>query len=177
LVLLLATGAMATQTPTLEEGVVSLFCLFAPPLPSGWIFPRRGCALSPPPPQCGMHTTPATITRDLEQMKAKGITGFILYDAGAAGAGHAGKTFQFRTILVGKEFHHVQADDCKDAYDRPISTKPLAVWMQDWCELNRFVAKESTQSGSQVLPHHVVVCRLGTRDRGIRQFCNKQLNS
>src|SRR5664279_901988 len=28
-------------------------------------------------------TTPAAITRDLEQMKAKGIPGFILYDTGS----------------------------------------------------------------------------------------------
>ena len=45
-------------------------------------------------------------------MKAKGIEGFVLYDAGA---GHAGKEYQYRTILVGKEFQYVRADDLTNA--------------------------------------------------------------
>jgi len=87
-------------------------------------------------------TTPAAITRDLEQMKAKGIAGFLLYDAGA---GHASREYQYKTILVGKEFQYVRADDCTNAYDTPIPAKPLATWSPRWRELIRYVAKESAR--------------------------------
>ncbi len=87
-------------------------------------------------------TTPAAITRDLEQMKAKGIAGFLLYDAGA---GHASREYQYKTVLVGKEFQYVRADDCTNAYDTPLPTQPLAAWTPRWRELIRHVAKESAR--------------------------------
>lgn len=92
-------------------------------------------------------TTHAIITRDLEEMKAKGIAGFILYDAGTDSAGPAAKGYQYRTVLVGKEFQYVQAADLGNAYITPLPTRPLATWTPRWYELIRFVASESSRLG------------------------------
>lgn len=99
-------------------------------------------------------TTPAAMTRDLEQMKAKSIPGFILYDAGAGHLrdnspkpGHVLREYQYRTVLVGKEFQYVKAEDYQDAYDTPLPTKPLAAWTPHWRELIRYVARESLRLG------------------------------
>ena len=99
-------------------------------------------------------TTPAAMTRDLEQMKAKGIAGFILYDTGTGSlrlnnpkTGPVNKEFQYETVLVGKEFHYIQTDAYKDAYDAPLPTPPLAAWTPRWRELIRFVARESSRVG------------------------------
>ena len=80
-------------------------------------------------------TTPGAITRDLEQMKAKGIAGFTLYDAGTDRAGPAGREYHYRTVVAGKEFRYVQADDLKDAYVTALPTKPLNAWTPRWREL------------------------------------------
>src|ERR1017187_928993 len=99
-------------------------------------------------------TTPAAMARDLEQMKAKGIAGFILYDTGSGhirdrGAKPSGAfmEYQYKTVLVGKEFQYVQTDDYKDAYDTPLPTAPIAAWTPHWRELIRFVARESSRLG------------------------------
>jgi hypothetical protein len=91
--------------------------------------------------------THAVITRDLEQMKAKGIAGFILYDAGTDSAGPAVKGYQYRTVLVGKEFQYIQGADLENAYITPLPTRPLATWTPQWRELVRFVASESSRLG------------------------------
>jgi alpha-L-rhamnosidase len=99
-------------------------------------------------------TTPAAMTRDLEQMKAKGIAGFILYDTGSghirdrgAKPGDAFMEYQYKTVQVGKEFRYVKTDDYKDAYDSPLPTQPVAAWTPHWRELIRFVARESARLG------------------------------
>jgi hypothetical protein len=89
-------------------------------------------------------TTPAAITRDLEQMKAKGIAGFILYDTPA---GHVSQEYRYDMVLAGKEFHYVKSDSFNNAYDTPFPAKPLAAWTPRWRELNRFVARESARLG------------------------------
>jgi hypothetical protein len=99
-------------------------------------------------------TTPAAITRDLEQMKAKGIAGFILYDspggpmrANGSRTGPLRMEYQYNTVLVGKEFQYVKTDDTKDAYDAPFPTAPIAAWTPHWRDLVRFVANESARLG------------------------------
>ncbi len=99
-------------------------------------------------------TTHAAITRDLEQMKAKGIPGFILYDTGTGflrsggrKQGRLGMEYQYKTVLVGKEFHYIKTDAYNDAYDAPLPTEPLATWSPHWRDLIRFVARESARLG------------------------------
>lgn len=99
-------------------------------------------------------TTPAAMTRDLEQMKAKGIAGFILYDTGTGHmrvngpkSGHVNGEYQYQAVLVGKEFHYVKTDAYDAAYDDPLPTQPVAAWTPRWRELIRFVARESARLG------------------------------
>src|ERR1017187_8337840 len=99
-------------------------------------------------------TTPGAMTRDLEQMKAKSIAGFILYDIGTGHmrvngpkSGHVNGEYQFETVLVGKEFHYIKTDAYNDAYDDPLPTQPVAAWTPRWRELIRFVARESARLG------------------------------
>ena len=99
-------------------------------------------------------TTPAAMTRDLEQMKAKGISGFILYDTGAGHmrandpkTGPLGQEYQFETVLIGKEFQYVKTDAYKEAYDAPLPTQPVATWTPHWRELIRYVVRESSRLG------------------------------
>ena len=80
----------------------------------------------------------------------------------------AGNT-NIETVLAGKEFQYVQAGGCKDAYDTPLPTRPLATWSPHWRELVRFVAKESSRLG---LKFCLTVGRsavLGAIAAGIRQ--------
>src|ERR1035437_4535597 len=67
------------------------------------------------------NTTHAAITRDLEQMKAKGIVGCILYDCGAGKVG----PIKRKLILVNKKYRGVPTDEFKDAYTTPVTPGPL----------------------------------------------------
>jgi hypothetical protein len=89
------------------------------------------------------NTTPDDITRDLEEMKAKGIAGCILYDTGP---GNIGRVTE-KMVLVGKEYHVVKTDEFKDSYMTRVPTGPLQAWSPQWRELVRFAAKESARLG------------------------------
>jgi hypothetical protein len=89
------------------------------------------------------NTTHAAITRDLEEMKAKGIVGYILYDCGAGQVGQIKR----KLVLVGKEYRGVPTDEFKDAYTTPVPTGPLATWSPRWDELVGFAAGEADRLG------------------------------
>jgi len=89
------------------------------------------------------NTTHAAITRDLEEMKAKGIVGCILYDCGAGKVG----PIKRKLILVNKKYRGVPTDEFKDAYTTPVPTGPLATWSPGWDELVGFAAKEANRLG------------------------------
>ena len=90
------------------------------------------------------ETTPEAITKDLEEMKAKGIVGFILFDSGAGSRLMHGEK---KLELVGKEYRSVPTDDYKGAVLAPLPTKPLASWSPHWRELVRFASKEAHRLG------------------------------
>jgi hypothetical protein len=85
-------------------------------------------------------TTPAAITRDLEEMKAKGIAGFILYDTGAGNFLAKGKM-----IPVDKGFKQVATHEYDGQYIRPLP--PLAAWSPEWRKDVRYVAAEAKRLG------------------------------
>ncbi len=89
------------------------------------------------------NTTHAAITRDLEAMKAKGITGCILYSCGAGKVG----PIKRKLILTGKVYHGIPTDDYKDAYTTPVPTGPLAPWSPQWDELVSYSASEANRLG------------------------------
>lgn len=89
-------------------------------------------------------TTPACITRDLGQMKAKGIAGCILYDVQT---GRGVNWWNKNAVLVGKDYRAVATDDYRSEYYTPIPTGPLESWSPRWRELVRFAAQECGRLG------------------------------
>ena len=86
-------------------------------------------------------SSPAAITRDLEEMKAKGIVGCMLYDTGAGKITHTDR----KMILVGKEYRSVPTDEYKGAHGEPLPTRPMSAWTPHWRELVRFAAREAAR--------------------------------
>ena len=86
-----------------------------------------------------VDTTREAITKDLEEMHAKGIKGVILYDAGSNGMYPQG----FKMVLEGKEYKRVATTEYRGAHDSPIPNPPLKSWDPHWRELIRFAAKEA----------------------------------
>src|SRR5258707_7327886 len=89
-------------------------------------------------------TTRAAITRDLEEMKAKGIAGCILYECQSArGVNWWNKT----VVLADKEYHSAPTDDFPNPYYTPVPTGIVVTWTPHWRELVRFAAKECARLG------------------------------
>ena len=88
-------------------------------------------------------TTPAAITKDLEEMKAKGIEGFILYDSGAGSM----SSFTSKMVLDGKVYRNTPTNDFKGANATRIPGDALESWTPHWRDLIRFVAKECARLG------------------------------
>ena len=89
-------------------------------------------------------TTPAALTRDLQEMKAKGITGCILYDVQT---GRGVNWWGRAVVRNGKDYGTVPTDDYKDAYYTPIPTGPLQGWSPRWRQLVCFAAGEAGRLG------------------------------
>jgi hypothetical protein len=89
-------------------------------------------------------TTHAAITRDFEEMKAKGIVGCILYDVQAG----RGVNWWDRTIVrVGDDYRSVPTGDYPHPYYTPVPTGPLQAWTPHWRELVCFSAGEAARLG------------------------------
>lgn len=89
-------------------------------------------------------TKPAYITRDLEEMKAKGITGFILYDCGPGPLMHTNQ----KLVPVNKGYRLVTTRDYAGARTTRLPpSEHVPVWSPAWRAQMRFVAKESARLG------------------------------
>lgn len=86
-------------------------------------------------------TTPAAITRDLEEMKAKGIDGLILYDCGAGNGRFPDK----KMVASKKAFIVAPTDEYKGATTDPLPL--MRTWSPEWRKLVRHVALESKRVG------------------------------
>jgi hypothetical protein len=86
-------------------------------------------------------TTHEAMTRDMEEMKAKGISGFILYDWQAGQLEKSGK----KIILGNKSFKLVKSNDFNGAFSTPLPE--LATWSPEWRKEICFVARESKRLG------------------------------
>jgi hypothetical protein len=95
----------------------------------------------------GVDTTPAAMTYDLEQMKAKGIAGFILYGNQTGKLPHEIP----RKVLVEKNEHFiyefVRSGDYDDFHTTPIPLPRLDAWTPLWRERIRYVAGEVARLG------------------------------
>jgi hypothetical protein len=89
-------------------------------------------------------TTPAALTRDLEEMKAKGIVGCILYDVQTG----RGVNWWDRTIVRdGQDYRSVSTADYPNPYYTEVPTGPLASWTLHWRELVCFASGEAARLG------------------------------
>jgi alpha-L-rhamnosidase len=78
-----------------------------------------------------------TITRDLEEMKAKGIVGCILY------GNQSGRwSWKSNAVRVGKDYRAIRTDEYKNSYITPMPGTPLVTWSPHWRDLVCFAAKE-----------------------------------
>lgn len=90
-----------------------------------------------------VETTPAAITRDLEEMHAKGIEGVILYDSGVGGQLEVSS----KMVLKGKGYQAVPTRDYVGAHLTPIPSAPMPSWGDRHRELIRFASKEAGRLG------------------------------
>src|SRR5579863_2171980 len=89
-------------------------------------------------------TTPAAMTRDLEEMKAKGITGCILYEC-QSGSGH--NWWDTKLVLSNKDYHTVPTTDYPNPYYTPMPMGKCVTWSEYWRDLVRFASKECGRLG------------------------------
>ncbi|MGH7941968.1 MAG: glycosyl hydrolase [Limisphaerales bacterium] len=90
------------------------------------------------------NTTPAALTRDLKEMKAKGIAGCILYDIQT---GRGVNWWQKTVIRDGKDYRAVATGNYRGAYYTPIPTGRLQTWSPRWRKLVCFAAGEAGKLG------------------------------
>ena len=89
-------------------------------------------------------TTRAAIRRDLEEMRAKGIAGCILYECQSS----RGVNWWKQTIVLSnKDYRSVPTDDYPGPYYTPVPTGVLSTWSAHWRELVRYAAKECARLG------------------------------
>ena len=84
-----------------------------------------------------------TLTRDLEQMKAKGIVGAIIYPSTG---GTLWRT-ESKMVFENKEFKKVPTDDYAGAKAESVPGVKLQIWSPQWRKAVRFAAKESARLG------------------------------
>lgn len=83
------------------------------------------------------------LTRDLEQMKDKGIVGAIIY---TTGAGRVSAT-NFKMVLKDKRYRRVRTNDYKGATSSVIPGTKMLAWSPDWMDAVAFSAKEANRLG------------------------------
>ena len=90
-----------------------------------------------------VDTTPEAVTKDLEEMHAKGIAGAILYDSGVGGT----PNFSAKMVLAGKGYHVVKTANYEGGRIDPIDRPALESWTPHSRELVRFAAQEAGRLG------------------------------
>jgi hypothetical protein len=130
--MLLLAGSVSGRSTTLEQG-------FAQPPASArpWVFWMW----------LRVDTTPAAITKDLEEMHAKGIAGAILYDSGVGG----GREIAGKMVLDGKGYRVVKTSDYAGGRIDPIPLPPLATWSPEFRARVRFAAHEAGRLGIKLV--------------------------
>ena len=86
----------------------------------------------------------AAIRRDLEEMKAKGITGCILYDVQT---GRGVNWWDRNVVRNGKDYGTIRTGDYRDAYYTAIPGARLPTWSPHWRELVCYSVGEAERLG------------------------------
>jgi hypothetical protein len=90
-----------------------------------------------------VDTTPEAVTRDLEEMRAKGIEGAVLYDSGFGG----GVNMSSKMVLRDKGYFPVKTDEYAGGHIDKIPRADLGSWTPRSRELIRHAAKEAGRLG------------------------------
>ena len=90
-----------------------------------------------------VDTNQAAITRDLEEMHAKGIEGAIIYDTSATGISDA----SMKMVHVNRGYQFVRTDDFKGGHSTGIPGAPMPTWTPHSREMYRFAAREAGRLG------------------------------
>ncbi len=113
-----------------------------------------------------VDTTTEAITKDLEEMHAKGIAGAILYDSGVGG----GLEIFAKMVLQGKGFSPVKTSDYAGGHIDRIARPALDSWTPHSRELVRFAAQEAGRLGIKL----VVTVGLAGTSGPIAPECGQQ---
>ena len=90
-----------------------------------------------------VDTNQAAITRDLEEMRAKGIEGAIIYDTSATRI----EDFSMKMIHTNRGYQFVRTDDFKGAHSTGVPGARMPTWTPRSREMYRFAAKEAGRLG------------------------------
>jgi hypothetical protein len=88
--------------------------------------------------------TRESMTRDLEEMKAKGIAGCILYECQAGGRHN---WWDRKLVLTNQDYITVPTSDYPNPYYTSVPTGKIVTWTEPWREQVRFAAKECGRLG------------------------------
>lgn len=94
-----------------------------------------------------VKTNHAALTKDLEEMHAKGIEGAIIYDSGVGG----GMEADSRMVLGHKGYTRVRTNDYAGAHFTPVPFPAMTTWKPESRELLRFAAKEAGRLGVKLV--------------------------
>ncbi|MBC7398465.1 MAG: hypothetical protein H7289_00865 [Mucilaginibacter sp.] len=95
-----------------------------------------------------VNTSKEAITKDLEEMHAKGIEGAILYESGT---GSELSSTLATMVLKDKKYVATPTKDFAGAYMNELPTEHLQPWDNRVCELFRFAAKEAGRLGVKLV--------------------------
>lgn len=133
---LLAASTLLAQTPPASPAASS-----AESLDQAFVSPPRDAKPLVFWMWLGTAMPHEALTRDLEEMKAKGIVGAIVYPS------TAGRIWrpESKMVWAGKGFEKVATDDYKGAKSEGIPGDKLPVWSERWRQAIRHAAKESAR--------------------------------
>ena len=90
-----------------------------------------------------VDTNQAAITRDLEEMRAKGIEGAIIYDTSATEI----QDFSMKMVHADRGYQFVRTDDFKGGHSTALPGARMPTWTPRSREMYRFAAREAGRLG------------------------------
>src|SRR5215469_8729401 len=114
-------------------------------------------------------TTHAVMTRDLEEMKAKGIAGCILYECQSS---RGVNWWNRQLVLTNKDYTTAPTSDYPNPYYTPVPSGTYVTWSPHWRELVRFAAKECGRLGIEFVISDGLA---GTSGNISEEYCEQKL--
>jgi hypothetical protein len=139
--LVLLAGTLLAQTAPVENTRASVHNAFKSSLEAGFKEPPSSAHPWVWWMWMGTENDPAAITKDLEEMHAKGIEGAILFQTGPG----PGLEASARMVPGNKEFVRTSTDDFDGAHMAPLPQAAMPAWGPEARERIRFAVKEAAR--------------------------------